>query len=133
MKRRYQMVCGLSGLEREVAQGLTHLGLEVALGAPKTLLIDAPWGWAPPQLCKGCHKQTVVVSDNPCAEYRLELLEHRPAALLSNVSVEELAEHLINPSTYLPPIFASPLTPTERLTLRLLAYGRTSKKPSTIF
>lgn len=128
MARCYRMRCGLPKLEHEVRQGLTLCDLEVAAGAPKTLLLDAPRGWAPPQLRDVRPCEMVIVSDNPCAEYRLELLEHSPAALLSNVSIAEIAEHLKNPSDYRPPILASPLTPTERLTLRLLACGRSPKQ-----
>lgn len=91
------------------------------------LLIDAPWGWAPPEMRHVCPTQTVVVSDNPCPEYRLDLLEHRPAALLHNVSMEQLAYHLKDPCLAQPSP-RSVLTPMERLTLRLLAHGRSPKQ-----
>jgi DNA-binding CsgD family transcriptional regulator len=127
MQNRWRVWAGLKDLEREVTQGLSSFGVAVATDAPKTLLVDAPWGWAPSEMKHLCPTQTVVVSDNPCPEYRLDLLEHRPIALLHNVSVERLAEHLKNPCLLHPPPPSS-LTPAERLTLRLLAHGRSPKQ-----
>lgn len=122
------MLCGLPRLEHEITQGLIAFGVKATPAASNALLIDAPLGWAPLQLHDLHPAQTLIVSDNPCAEYQLELLEHCPAALLSGVSIREIAEHLKDAADYQPPILASPLTPTERLTLRFSACERSTKQ-----
>lgn len=127
MVEPYRVRAGLEKLGYEISQALPRFGVAVASDANLNLLIDAPWGWAPPQMQHICPAHTVVVSDNPCPEYRLDILEHHPAALLHNVSIEQLAGHLKNPCRARP-LPCSPLTPTERLTLRFLVHGRSPKQ-----
>ncbi|ADI13501.1 helix-turn-helix transcriptional regulator [Truepera radiovictrix] len=127
MRTRYRVLAGLEALAVGLAEGLRAFGVAIDAAARDTLLVDAPWGWAPPRLRHLCPAQMVVVSDNPCPEYRLHLLEHRPRALLHNVSIEQLAEHLQDPCLAQPSPRSS-LTPAEQFTLRLLAHGRSPKQ-----
>jgi DNA-binding NarL/FixJ family response regulator len=65
-------------------------------------------------------RPVIIVSDNPCPEYRLDLLDQGPIALLSDASVLDIVKVLRGT---LPPqqLYATPLTGVERATLRLIA------------
>jgi DNA-binding CsgD family transcriptional regulator len=90
---------------------------------PVTLVLDAPIGWA---LCHPIRvPYLVIISDNPCPEYRLALLEQRPLALLSGASLREIAS-ILKRGAPPQPIPYSPLSDIEQLTLRLIALGHSN-------
>ncbi|CAN5479478.1 hypothetical protein BH24DEI1_BH24DEI1_07370 [soil metagenome] len=105
-------------------------GFKLCSGARWHLLIDAPWGWAVSRHATTAVRGAVVVTDNPCPEYKLDLLEQEPAALLSGVSLPDIVRTLeeLEAGQKQPlPKLSSPLTPVERLTLRLAARGCDNK------
>lgn len=108
---------GLGQLNHDVGQGLAHLVLD----KPMTLVLDAPIGWALYHQVKA--PRLVIVSDNPCPEYRLTLLNQRPLALLSGVSLAEVASVLRRGTPAPQPKPYSSLSEVEQLTLRLIATG----------
>lgn len=127
---RVKVHTGLIELANALEQGLDAFGFELTHTSCLHLLIDAPWGWAMSPHATVTVAGSVVVSDNPCFEYRLDLLELSPAALLTQVSVAEIAAALrrLTESGQIPtPKLSSPLTKAERLTLRLAAKGHDNK------
>ena len=94
-------------------------------GPVEQVLVDLPRGWiledriADPQ-------RTIIVSDNPCPEYKLDLLELRPAALVEQLTVEAIgkAVRLLQSGQAVSSTASTCLTPTERFSLRLIASGR---------
>lgn len=110
---------GIRQLSDNVRQGLAHLVFD----RPMTLVLDAPIGWALYHQVKA--PRLVIVSDNPCPEYRLALLEQRPLALLSGASLSEIARVLKQGA---PPQLEpySPLSDIEQRTLRLIALGHSN-------
>ena len=79
-------------------------------------------------------KQLVVVTDNPCPEYAMDLLALGPGALFFGASPTpwEIAGVLesINAGTpqLSPPVFISNLLPSERAILRFLPSGECDKR-----
>jgi DNA-binding CsgD family transcriptional regulator len=121
---------GLTELANALEQGLAAFGFELTHTSPIHLLVDAPWGWAVSPHATVTVADSIVVSDNPCPEYQLDLLERSPKALLTQASVAEIAaalRHLAKAGRMPTPKFASPLTKAERLTLRLAAKGHDNK------
>lgn len=120
--RKLTVHSGLATLQDEVAAALASLGLCVVQDGAIDLILDAPLGWA---LEKVSTRPVIIVSDNPCPEYRLDLLDTEPIALLSDASVLDIAKVLRGT---LPPqqLYETPLTAVERATLRLIATDHSS-------
>lgn len=130
MREGIKLLGGDAKFCNEVEHGLISKGIAVTAKARHVLLIDVPWGWIQGQLADIDSSYTVILSNNPCPEYKLDLLEYRPAALFAHMSLLEIVEGLeqVWQGQYVAPIITSPLTPTERLTLHLIAKGHTPKK-----
>jgi DNA-binding CsgD family transcriptional regulator len=122
--RRYNRVtlhCGIDQLSAEVTLALTDLGMLIGPKADAALVLDAPVGWALWRCQQLEQPRSVIVSDNPCPEYRLDLLDNHPATLLSGASMADIAMALQGEYATPLPRPDTPLFPAERLTLRLLA------------
>jgi hypothetical protein len=87
---RVTLHCGIAQLRAEVTLALTDLGMAVGPKAHTALVLDAPVGWALWRCQQLEQPRSVIVSDNPCPEYRLDLLENYPATLLSGASVADI-------------------------------------------
>ena len=112
--------CGLAKLRAEVTASLEILGASVTSESDNHLILDAPLGWALWKCEELTGKRVFIVTDNPCPEYKLDLLSKGPSALMSNVSVADIYQVLgkaINPY----PTLRTPLSRCERLTLHLVA------------
>lgn len=132
MQKSIEVLCKHEKLRSEIERGLIAQNIIVSSRANYGLLVDAPSGWAQGHIANLDMKSTLILSDNPCPEYCLDLLSYKPVVLLSNMSVEEIAQVLgevlrgdqaesrIAPS--------SSLTHVERLTLNLIARGHTPKQ-----
>lgn len=118
--------------------GLPHLGsaVEEALSTVPDLgsgswhlVLDGPIGWAPMELDRLDPTRSLVVTDNPCPDYRIDLIERGVAAVLSQAGPDEILAVLdaLETHSYRIEAPASVLTPAERLTLRLIAEGFDSK------
>lgn len=130
------LVCKLEKLREEVEYGLASHRVSVSHQAKLALLVDAPWGWAQGRISSLNMATTLVLSDNPCPEYCLDLLSYDPITFLSGVSIEDIAYTLnklfCGDQVASCTAFSSSLTPTERLTLQLIAKGHTPKQIANI-
>lgn len=122
---RAEIHCDIQELRIAAEHGLKTCGLTICRDADWHIVLDAPLGWASLKLDELSPTRTIIVSDNPCPEYKLDLLERSPAGLLSQVSIEKLAGALEQAGLgELPyPLPITTLTPKERFTLRLIAEG----------
>ncbi len=82
--------CAIQELKVGVEQGLAAYGLTTCNHAHWHLILDAPFGWAFLKLVELEPSQTIIVSDNPCPEYKCDLHKLGPVALLNRVSIEKL-------------------------------------------
>jgi DNA-binding CsgD family transcriptional regulator len=116
--------CGIASLEQELIRALKASFVDVRPSATWKLLCDAPIGWAVVQTAT-IDSSTIIVTDNPCPEYRLFLIEQHPAAVVSNLSVDDVISTLdaVRRGTRLYPTLKTPLTDAERMTLHLIARG----------
>jgi DNA-binding NarL/FixJ family response regulator len=87
--------------------------------------MDAPIGRAFLKLAELGAVHAIVVSDNPCPEYKLDLLQRNPAALLGQVKIEDIGKAIkaVRAGHTLYPTLSSCLTHKERETLRYVAEG----------
>ncbi len=134
VNKHIKLLCRDAKFCDEMEHGLISRGVVVSANAVCTLLVDEPWGWIQAQLCDIDACDTIILTNNPCPEYKLDLLAHQPAALFAHMSLVEVVEGLefVWQRQYLEPKIHSPLTPTERLTLHLLAKGYTPKKIASV-
>ncbi|ADI13885.1 transcriptional regulator, LuxR family [Truepera radiovictrix DSM 17093] len=118
--------CGISRLKREMVLALKGAGVPTVSSSEPLLsrlhlILDAPLGWALWRSLELEGQSKVVVSDNPCPEYRLDLLESEPLALLHDVSVTDIVLMLRGEKCASVRLPYTPLSTTERLTLKLIA------------
>jgi DNA-binding CsgD family transcriptional regulator len=127
---RVAVHCGVEKLGWEMARALEHEGLVICAHPDRHLVVDAPWGWVMSSQVPIALEGAVIVTDNPCPEYRLDLLDERPAALLSNASIADIVRALPLLQTDELPCTEnlSPLTFGERAILRLAAKGLRNKE-----
>lgn len=92
------------------------------------LLLDIPRGWLA-TLETPTLNQTLIITDNPCPEYQLDLLEHHPAGMVLSLELNCILRALASlqkGETFLPTVRSS-LTRAERSVLYLSAIGRSAK------
>jgi DNA-binding CsgD family transcriptional regulator len=113
---------------REAVKAQLHLhGISHNETSQRFLIVDNPAGWAIWKLSKICQEQKIVVmSENPCPEYQLDLLEARTHILIT--SLDNIATVLTQPTMPTSPILSSPLTPSERFILQRTALGHSVSK-----
>lgn len=129
MEKSLKLLCGDAKLGSEIENGLTLRGMSITPDARYVLLVDALWGWVQSQLADTDINRTVALSNNPCPEYKLDLLRNRPAALFTDMSLAEITEGLeeVWRAQYPELQIHLPLTSIERLTLHLIVKGHTPK------
>ncbi len=133
MKRELVVYCSNTHIYREIKEGLASFEIYVREQAESHLLVDIPRGWwLSPACCKflDAANYILIATDNPCLEYRLALLERFPNSHLCGISLADIAESLFESGREDKhgPKLISILTPTERLTLHLIAKGYTPKR-----
>jgi DNA-binding CsgD family transcriptional regulator len=92
------------------------------------LLLDIPRGWLS-TLESTSFSQTLIVTDNPCPEYQLDLLGHHPAGMVLSLELNCILRAMASlqkGETFLPTVRSS-LTRAERSVLYLSAIGRSAK------
>lgn len=133
MRAQIVVHAGDKKFQSEVEQSLFLQSLAPLLQARVHLLIDVPQGWLISLSCQPSVDEAddvLVITNNPCPEYKLDFAEKFPRARFCGYSVVDIKENLFtleqtsNPS----PEKASSLTPTERLVLQLLAKGHTTRQ-----
>lgn len=99
-----------------------------------SVVIDIPRGWIWSNAYWLRSDSTVVISDNPCPEYKLDLMLLKPAALIDQFTSSALLEAVcaVEAGQTMLPDVSSVLTPTERLTLRLVANGHSVKAVAAV-
>lgn len=126
----FSVLCGISTIMHTIVHHLEQHGFAYDPDAPITVILDTPYGFAMQTLAAlpaTAHRR-IVVTWNPCAEYRADLGEMHPDVLLTDPSLNgdltaairrvargECCEETLRVPTS--------LTPTERQMLRLLAHG----------
>ncbi len=122
--------CGIPGLVQPVTVALEAIGVRTDQSATLLVLVDLPCGFAVEQLrsMEDAPAQVVVVANNPCAEYWEDLWDMQPAALVSDVRIDQTLADAITSVTRgeryrLTPTVSSALTSTERTLLRYVAHG----------
>lgn len=88
------------------------------------LVIDLPTGFALNSLSGTDNRAIIIATTNPCPEYRLDLLGFNPAAVLPLAPLNSLTKlvEAVQTYTYIAEEPITPLTPSERMTLMLIAY-----------
>ena len=126
--------CGDLVFKRNFERWLEDEGLQVCTPAPFQLLIDRPLGWAVLEHSEVDYERCTVLSDNDCPTYQLDLLDKRPAALIHLADGEALLPTLqaVRAGRVVYPKVFSPLTKSERTTLRLVAEGYSNKEIASL-
>ena len=102
--------------------------VEVRPKAPYQLLVDEPLGWVSLEPESQPWDTCIIMSHNRCPAYQLDLLDLKPAALLTSMNVKTWLQTLADVRTgrFNRPKLSTPLTPAERRTLQLVAKGHTN-------
>lgn len=127
------VLCGIPTMAATIGATLERQGLRLDAAAPVALVVDAPPGFALHVLdgARAPMPRLVVVTENHCAEYLADLWDLYPAALLVGRSLAlDLAGAITRAAQgerlHSAPHAETPLTPTERRMLRLLACGQSN-------
>ena len=123
--------CGDQTVKLAFEQKLHGEGVRLQDGAELQFLIDQPLGWATMNHDIR-YSRCIVLSDNLCPTYRLDILERKPAALIALDASLKAAIETVQAGNVSYPRVTSPLTPAERRTLRFTAQGRTNKEISSL-
>jgi DNA-binding NarL/FixJ family response regulator len=122
--------CGILGLVQPLTVALEAIGVRTDHRATLLVLVDLPCGFAVEQLrsMEYAPTQVVVVANIPCTEYWEDLWDMQPAALVSDVTIDQTLADAITFVAWgeryrLTPPVSSTLTPTERALLRYVAHG----------
>lgn len=120
--------CGDALFQASVAQRLTLANYRVHIQT-WFVLLDRPLGWASLDHAQLDFSRCIIFSDNACPTYQLDLIEREPAALLPLNKVDSLESILdsLSAGHTLYPKVTTPLSPTERRTVRLVAFGLSNK------
>ena len=121
-------ICGDALFQESVEQRLSVESFETA-SQDWWILLDRPLGWASLDHPELDFSRSVILSDNACPTYQLDLIEREPAALLPLDKVDDLEPILdsLSAGHTLYPKVTTPLSPTERRTVRLVAFGLSNK------
>ena len=126
-----------------VYSGIEYLGASleqdlklanVSLAPIKFIIVDRPTGWALlPQHASKLSK-SLVLSDNPCPEYCLNLLESDLVGLVREISLKAILDVVEAVELDAPTTSGAKthLTPAERACLHLVAGGKTNKEIAVI-
>ena len=131
MKYSVRIFCGDAIYLKHFETLLTAEAATISDDAKLQLLIDSPAGWASLEHPGIVYPNCIILSDNLCPSYLLDLLDYKPAALVPLTDASSLSPVLTSVqagNTLYPRIRETPLSPVERLTLRLVAQGKTNKE-----
>ncbi|KEF35596.1 hypothetical protein RDMS_00940 [Deinococcus sp. RL] len=126
-----KVTCGTPALAAELERGLALSGFTSPLRLH--LLVDAPSGFAFAHRGSFEEQPTLVLTDNPCPEYLLDLRDAGPVAVLAGGhSFEEVQRGLERAAAgerfYHGPEVKSCLSGAERRILRYLVAGYSDKR-----
>jgi DNA-binding NarL/FixJ family response regulator len=129
----FTIICGVPAIAQQMAMSLEAWGFQLDAAASTAIILDAPRGFA----LRALHAQAppqarrLVVTGNHCPEYLVDLWDFKPDALVAESTLypdlpTALAQLAQGTFRQAPPA-ATPLTSTERQTLRLLAQGHANQ------
>jgi DNA-binding NarL/FixJ family response regulator len=106
----------------EVALDLASREFELRPDAPYEVLIDQPVGYALLTDMEN-NKNFIVATDNTCPEYLIDLQQKGVAAIVPLSPYTTLYQEIrrVLKGEYVPEVYTSHLTPTERFTLQCVA------------
>ena len=124
------LFCGSEKRHDDFAMFLETRGFNVTSNASHHLLVDEPLGWVSLKLTELQPDCCIIASQNPCPAYRLDLLDPKPAALVYPQNEEVLLKTIsvVQAGKRVYPELYTPLTVSERRTLRFVAQGYTNKE-----
>lgn len=124
----FTFLCGDALFQASVEQRLA-LANDQTQARAWFVLLDRPLGWASLDHATVDFSKCIILSDNACPSYQLDLIEREPAALLPLDKVDSLGPILdsLSAGHTLYPKVTTPLSPTERRTVRLVAFGLSNK------
>lgn len=130
MQVTISIACGRAKVKHSLAQELHKHDVVCEEEGGCCLLVDEPLGWATLEHPAIPMARSVIATNNACPTYQLDLLERSPAALVLCTEADALATvvRAVVAGKTLRPTIVTPLTPVERLTVRLVAKGCTNKK-----
>lgn len=117
--------CGDAVFKEMFERGLEAQGFQLCGDGGFDLLVDRPLGWAMREHPDIDFGRCIILSDNLCPPYRLDLLDKQPAALIHLTDGDALLPTLmiVQAGNTVHPKVKTPLTAAERKTLRLTALG----------
>ena len=125
--------CGDEDFKKVFTSRLEAEAIKMQINESTQIVIDRPLGWAFINN-EVSYNRAVVLSDNCCPSYQLDLLERGPGALigLEDYCTLAIAIRAVQAGHMLHPKLKTPLTLVERQTLRLVALGHTNKEVAKI-
>ncbi|WP_424951170.1 response regulator transcription factor [Deinococcus sp.] len=125
------ILCGVPALAAEMQRGLDLSGFTSPV--EMQFIIDAPPGFALSRCGSFATQPTLVLTDNTCIEYLMDLRQAEPTALLAGGNGFEnilaaLANVAVGESRYRGPELKSCLTHAERQILKNISTGRSDKE-----
>ena len=122
--------CGDTLFRESFEQWLRNLGLQLGETGDVHLLVDRPLGWAILAHPEVDFERCIILSDNTCPPYQLNLLDKKPAALIRLADEDALLPTLraVARGNTVHPKVTPLLTLAERKTLDLVARGLTNKE-----
>jgi DNA-binding CsgD family transcriptional regulator len=114
--------------DEQLAKELSRILSQHVLCPHICLLLDIPRGWLSTQ-GPTTLRQALLITDNPCPEYQLDLLEKHPAGMVTSLELQcilRTLRGLQKGERYFPTVRSS-LTKAERSVLYLSALGRSAK------
>lgn len=125
-----QLLCISEEFRDEFARTLAARRVDINTKAVWFLLVDQPSGWALKAHLELDPRRLIISTDNPCPEYRLDLQERYPAALTWLMPIDKLVIDIntVQKDEWIHSKPLTPLTPTERLTLQMVAEEKTNKE-----
>ena len=133
--RAFSIMCKMPTMAHTVTSSLEHAGFRFDTTATTLIMFDIPRGFALHMLesSREASRRLVVVTESPCAEYWEDLWDLRPQVLLvGRYPALDLASAVARAAQgdryRCPPNVSTPLTPTERRMLRLLACGQSNQQ-----
>lgn len=120
-----RLLCSSSVFTEELITALSAKCFIVDSRAEWSIVIDLPVGWVWVYLARQSLdlKHSIVVTENPCPEYRRDLSEFGFAAVTSLVSIDCLSKKVYGlcSGNELSTTIMTPLTRAEQLTLKMAA------------
>lgn len=130
----FATVCGVPAIAQRLATNLEALGFQFDAAASTVIIVDAPRGFALQSLQAPARPQAhyLVVTDNHCPEYLIDLWDCKPEALVAEgtlypdlpIALSQIGQGTRRQGA---PAATTRLTSTERQILRLLAQGHANQ------